>query len=102
MDNKSASSINPTGELCCVNVVVSGRVQGVWFRAFTQECAHHAGLTGYAHNLPDGRVDIVLCGELIAIEQVVEKLRVGPPLASVDSLAQTLLPFKSYDGFTKG
>ena len=49
---------------------VSGRVQGVYFRASTWERARELGVTGYAKNLPDGRVEVLACGELRAVGQL--------------------------------
>ena len=47
---------------CCVRAVVTGKVQGVWYRRATQEKALQYNITGYAKNLPDGRVEVLMCG----------------------------------------
>ncbi|AHK79677.1 acylphosphatase [Ectothiorhodospira haloalkaliphila] len=65
---------------------VSGRVQGVFFRASTQGKARELGLDGYAMNLPDGRVEVVARGPEAALESLRQWLRQGPPQARVDSL----------------
>jgi acylphosphatase len=62
---------------------VSGRVQGVYFRAATRARARELGVTGYAKNLPDGRVEVVACGEPQAVGQLCEWLWIGPPSAQV-------------------
>lgn len=62
---------------------ISGRVQGVYFRAGTRQRATQLGLTGYAKNLPDGRVEVFAVGELAALEQLSQWLWRGPPAASV-------------------
>ena len=65
---------------------VSGRVQGVWFRASVQQGCRPLGLTGYAKNLPDGRVEVLLVGtesQLAAGRDVVAN---GSPNARVDSV----------------
>jgi acylphosphatase len=67
----------------CVKFVVSGRVQGVFFRASTREEALRLGLTGHARNLPDGNVEVVACGDDAALAQLERWLALGPPLAQV-------------------
>ena len=71
----------------CLHGFVSGRVQGVSFRAFVREQALAAGVTGWAKNLADGRVEVLLCGDAGAVRRVAEALRGGPPLARVDEVA---------------
>ena len=70
-------------EVAEAHVIVSGRVQGVWFRGNTQRAAAAAGVRGWVRNLPDRRVEAVLQGERTAVERVIELLRTGPPGASV-------------------
>jgi acylphosphatase len=67
----------------CVRCVVSGRVQGVWFRASTREQALRLGLRGYANNRPDGRVEVLACGEQAAVDRLCAWLWQGPPQAEV-------------------
>ena len=69
-----------------VGVIVSGRVQGVWFRAFTREQAIAAGLTGWVRNLPDGSVEALFEGEEEIIKRAIEKCRQGPPSAQVNEV----------------
>ena len=61
--------------------IVSGRVQGVWFRASTREQALALGLRGFARNLPDGRVEVLAAGDDAALDRLAAWLRQGPPLA---------------------
>jgi len=63
----------------CVRCVVSGRVQGVWFRASTREQAERLGIRGYANNRPDGRVEVLACGEQAAVDRLRAWLWQGPP-----------------------
>jgi acylphosphatase len=65
-------------------VVVSGRVQGVFFRASTRDAAVRWGVRGFVRNLPDGRVEAVLQGDRGAVEKVVAFMREGPPGAYVE------------------
>jgi acylphosphatase len=66
---------------------VSGRVQGVFYRASTAQLARQLGLTGWVRNLPDGRVEIVAEGEAESLQKLLSWCRLGPPAAQVDSLA---------------
>ena len=66
--------------------LVSGTVQGVWFRASTRDAAARLGLRGFARNLADGRVEVLAAGDATAIEALAMWLREGPPLALVDAL----------------
>ena len=67
---------------------VSGRVQGVAFRAYTRAQANALDLRGYARNLPDGRVEVLAVGDAAAIERLAEWLQHGPPLARVDAVVR--------------
>lgn len=71
---------------CCRHFFVSGRVQGVFYRAFTQETARRLGLTGWVRNLPDGRVELVACGEPSRIAELESRLWQGPPHAKVEAV----------------
>ena len=68
------------------HVVVSGIVQGVFYRDFTQRRARALGLSGWVRNLPDGRVEAVAQGEKESITRLVQAMRQGPPSARVDRL----------------
>ena len=68
---------------------VSGRVQGVSFRYYTQQQARKLGLAGYARNLEDGRVEVLAVGDAGAIERLAEWLARGPALARVDEVARS-------------
>src|SRR6476660_6902433 len=67
-------------------IVVSGRVQGVGFRFFTQAAAVREGLHGWVRNLPDGRVEISAEGDAEALERFEHKVRHGPPGARVEDV----------------
>mgnify|MGYP000227021216 CR=1 FL=1 len=70
-----------------VRLVISGRVQGVWYRAWTKEQADERGLTGWVRNRQDGTVEAVLYGPDAAVDEMIEACRNGPPLARVDDIA---------------
>ncbi len=72
--------------LSAVHLVVQGRVQGVWFRAGTQEQALQLGLCGWAKNCPDGTVEIHAEGNKETLEQFIRWCRKGPPAAQVTHL----------------
>jgi acylphosphatase len=63
--------------------LVSGRVQGVFFRATTADRGRELGLTGFAKNLADGRVEVVAEGSASAVEALIDFCRQGPPAARV-------------------
>ncbi len=67
----------------CVRVVISGRVQGVWFRGWTVDEATARGLSGWVRNRRDGTVEAVFEGALEAVDAMVEACRSGPPPARV-------------------
>ena len=72
--------------------VVSGEVQGVGFRWFVHRHAARLRLSGWAQNLPDGRVEVVASGPEDALEELEELLRQGPSRADVSALEITDLP----------
>ena len=77
-----------------VLVSVTGRVQGVSFRAWTQGEARRLGLSGWVRNERDGSVSALLLGPPDAVETMLEKLREGPPAARVAGVRveDTILP----------
>lgn len=66
--------------------IVSGKVQGVFFRASARDHALKLGLRGYAKNLADGRVEVLAAGDDAALDALTAWLREGPPMARVDDL----------------
>jgi acylphosphatase len=83
--------------------VVSGKVQGVFFRAGTREQARALGLRGYARNRADGRVDVLAVGDAAAIDRLAAWLRQGPPKARVDELERLdASPDEAGEGFGIG
>ncbi len=71
----------------CIRCFVSGRVQGVFFRASAAKEAQQLGITGYARNLSDGRVEVLACGDADALERFKAWLHRGPSAAEVSAVA---------------
>jgi acylphosphatase len=71
----------------CVRCVVTGRVQGVFFRVSARDQARSLGLTGQVRNLPDGGVEVLASGTATAIAAFQRWLREGPPGASVENVS---------------
>lgn len=85
-----------------VKILVSGRVQGVYFRVFTQNKAKHFAVNGTVRNLPDGRVEIVAEADHITIDKFIKWCHKGPITARVDNVEVTDLEageaaFSSFD-----
>ena len=84
-----------------VRFLVSGKVQGVLFRASTRAQAQRLGLRGHAKNLPDGRVEVVAVGTAEAVEQLAAWLQHGPAQARVDALQREPIDSgQAGEGFT--
>jgi len=84
----------------CVKCLVSGKVQGVFFRASAREQAISLGITGYVRNLGDGRVEVMACGERSAIDQLRSWLVRGPAAARVTGVACEPQEALRYQNFT--
>jgi len=69
-----------------VQVRIEGRVQGVWFRAWTAQEATALGLSGWVRNCSDGAVEAVFSGTPNGVDLMLDKCRVGPPLANVSGV----------------
>ena len=74
-----------------VQILVSGRVQGVSFRYFTLRAAERLGLVGWAKNLPGGEVEVRVRGPESVLELFRGELRQGPPASRVDDLVESEL-----------
>lgn len=70
----------------CIKALISGRVQGVFFRESTRQQAVPLGISGHAKNLPDGRVEIIAYGLIQHVDLLIEWLQHGPQNARVDSV----------------
>jgi acylphosphatase len=79
--------------------LVSGRVQGVFFRAATQSRARSLGLNGFARNLDDGRVEVIAVGDAQSVASLEAWLQCGPPSAEVHSVERSEAPVQDFFGF---
>jgi acylphosphatase len=81
-------------------VIISGRVQGVFFRVETQRAAEHIGVHGWVRNQPDGTVAAVFEGTKQSVTQAIEWCRQGSPMSEVTDVAvQWEAPSGQYDAF---
>jgi acylphosphatase len=81
------------------HVFVSGRVQGVYYRANTRDTAAELGVDGWVRNLPDGRVEAVFEGPEDAVEEMVEWCHTGSPAAEVEDVEAEYADPGGEDGF---
>lgn len=72
-----------------VHLLISGRVQGVFFRQSTQNLARRLGLSGWVRNLPDGRVEAKVWGSAEAVNELARWCHTGPANAFVTDVAMT-------------
>lgn len=86
------------------HLIISGKVQGVWYRASTQKEANKLGLKGWVRNLPTGEVEAIVQGEKETVEKLIAWCNEGPPAAEVSGvdvkwaeISQKLNDFKITD-----
>ncbi len=80
-------------------VRVTGRVQGVFFRAWTQQQAHELGVSGWIRNADDGSVEAQLEGDEAAVKALIQRMHEGPPSARVDEVTVEEAGAEGVDGF---
>ena len=84
-----------------VNVLISGRVQGVWFRSSTKQKAEQLGVTGWVRNTKDGRVEAIFEGEENSVKSLTEWCHHGPPLAKIEKVeVKNQPPTNGFDDFS--
>ena len=81
--------------MVCKKCLVGGRVQGVFYRATTARRAAELAIRGYARNLPDGRVEVLACGDDAAVEAFVSWLWIGSSASKVRSVEVLDAPLDS-------
>ncbi|MDH5711001.1 MAG: acylphosphatase [Gammaproteobacteria bacterium] len=72
--------------MICLRYLISGRVQGVFYRASAQRQAIALGLCGWVRNLTDGRVELLACGDSAALNELEKWLKIGPEYAKVSNI----------------
>ena len=83
----------------CKRFVVTGRVQGVFYRGSAQDAARRLGLSGWARNRSDGSVELVACGALSALDKLEAWLWKGPSQARVEQVQQEDIALQNVAGF---
>ena len=84
-----------------LQVIVYGRVQGVFFRDFVKMRANEIGLTGYVRNLPEGSVEVLAEGERKHLEELIRYLKAGPTASNVENIVIRWAEYSGdYDGFS--
>ena len=84
----------------CRHFLVSGRVQGVFFRAATEAAARRLGVTGWVRNLADGSVELVACGEVAKLSELERWLWQGPPHARVAQVKMQEATLQTFSDFS--
>jgi len=82
-----------------IGLIVKGKVQGVFYRAFVKNTAEQSGITGWVKNLPDGNVEIKATSSEDRIKNFIELCRQGPSRAVVDDFIIEVLPTESFSDF---
>ena len=72
--------------MTCLRYLISGRVQGVFYRASAQRQASALGLRGWVRNLADGRVELLACGDSTVLNELEKWLEIGPEYAKVSNI----------------
>jgi len=83
----------------CKRFVVTGRVQGVFYRGAAQDSARRLGLDGWVRNCSDGSVELVACGEARALAELEAWLWRGPSQARVENVVQETIELQDFAGF---
>ena len=96
--SKADGGMTREDETARVEALVSGRVQGVGYRAFVAREASAAGLLGWVKNEPGGAVRIVAEGRRAALERFLDAIHIGPALARVARIDETWTPPRDLHG----
>lgn len=83
---------NKHNKSACIRVIVTGRVQGVWYRKFCFDQATKIHLEGWVKNMPDGSVQLVAQGDRDKLDSLISKLNEGSPFSKVKNLDVIWLP----------
>ena len=82
-------------------LLITGRVQGVFYRGWAVETAQTLGVVGWVRNLRTGEVELVATGSADAVDALIERCRQGPSAARVDDIAIEELPVEPHQGFNQ-
>lgn len=82
-----------------VEIIVEGKVQGVYFRKSTQEVAQLLDITGFVKNKSDGNVLIHACGTRAQIDQLITWCNAGPPAATITNVSTHDIELKEFSSF---
>ncbi len=82
-----------------VRVIIRGRVQGVWYRAWTEGEARGRGLDGWVRNCADGSVEALFCGPEETVREMIARCYRGPPAARVEEIEEFPAEKPSVSGF---
>lgn len=83
----------------CIHCYVLGKVQGVSYRKYTKKYADEHGIKGWVKNLPDGRVEIMACGDAIQLEVFISCLQEGSPSSEVSKIVRNFWQYQEYESF---
>ncbi len=88
----------PDGDRAAAEVYVSGLVQGVGYRFYTERIAAKLSIKGWSMNLPDGRVMLDIEGDKARVEEFITELKVGPRMARVSDVTVSWRPYQGRHG----
>lgn len=83
----------------CKRFIISGRVQGVWYRGSTQQQARRLGIKGYVRNLADSSVEVMACGPNEKIDELRSWLQQGPSNAKVNAIVAEEIEYRDLNSF---
>jgi acylphosphatase len=92
--------VNTVVSLITISAIISGKVQGVFYRASTQKMARSLNITGWVRNTDNGAVELHATGTEAQIKLLIEWLWQGPDKAKVTDVTWCVIPTESYDAFS--
>jgi acylphosphatase len=90
---------NFPNSLKTMRIIISGKVQGVYYRQSTREKSMQLGISGIVKNLTNGSVELIASGTADQLNNLIEWCKQGPPKAVVSSIEFEELPYQTFDGF---
>ena len=83
----------------CLHYLVTGRVQGMGYRAATRAAARRLGLSGWVRNTPQGKVELIACGDAAALQEFETWLWQGPAQAQVTAVVKSVAALAAFPDF---